>query len=168
MTNKTLLLTSWGAPQKIIHWHDAVKMKYEGTADVVSEYDVDICSPSVHWKLPAVMRLKHLPKTGKRQIKFSRQNIYIRDKYRCQYCGDDKIPVEFLTYDHVIPRCKGGKTTWENITTACRKCNSKKGDQTCKESGMYPLTKPVKPKYLPFEPNIVDIEHAPKEWLDYL
>ncbi len=168
MVFRTLLLTPWGSPQKIIPWTDAVKMKYEETADVVSEYDIDICSPSVQWKLPAVMRLKKLPKVGKRQIKFSRQNIYIRDRYRCQYCRRNDIPVEFLTYDHVIPKCKGGKTTWENIVCACKFCNSKKGDMTCEQAQMFPLNKPIKPKTLPFEPNIIDIERAPQEWLDYL
>jgi 5-methylcytosine-specific restriction endonuclease McrA len=169
MTSKVLLLNPWGQPAKIIHWHDAIKMKYEGTADVVSEYeDIDVCSPSIEWKMPAVMRLKKLPKVGKRQIKFSRQNVYIRDRYRCQYCGDDKCPVEFLSYDHVIPRSKGGKTDWTNIVTSCKSCNCRKGDKSCAEAKMFPLKKPVKPKTLPFEPNIVDIERAPKEWLDYI
>ena len=165
---KTLLLTPWGQPHKVIHWHDAVKLKYESTADVVSEYDIEIASPSVVWKAPAVMRLKHLPKVGKRQIKFSKSNVFLRDKHKCQYCGRNDIPVEDLTYDHILPRSKGGKTEWTNITTACKKCNSRKADLTCAQADMYPMNKPVKPKYLPFEPNICDVENAPKEWHEYL
>ncbi len=167
MTSKTLLLNPWGSPKSIIHWHDAVKMKYEGTADVVSEYDISIDSPSVHWKMPAVMRLKKLPRVPKRQIKFSRQNIYIRDNYKCQYCGVSKPP-EHLTYDHVIARSRGGKTDWTNVVACCVACNCKKADLTCEQSGMFPLKKPVKPKTLPFEPKIIDIECAPFEWQDYI
>ena len=165
---KTLLLTLWGTPSQIIHWHDAIDLKYKDKADVVSEYDIDVCSPTIQWKLPAVMRLHKLPKINNRQIKFSRQNLLIRDKHRCQYCGDDRVPVNFLEYEHVIPRSKGGKTNWENIVIACSRCNRRKTDKTCEEAGMFPLTKPIKPKYLPFHPSIVDIEMANLEWLPYL
>ena len=168
MIPKTLLLTPWGSPKDVIHWHDAVKLKWEDTADVVSEYDIEICSPSVTWKVPAVMRLRSLPSYGKRQIKFSKQNVFIRDRYTCQYCGKNNIPVDQLTYDHVTPRSRGGKTDWTNITTACKRCNARKADLTCAQADMYPINKPVKPKTLPFEPSIVDLERAPKEWLDYI
>src|SRR5882724_1197496 len=120
-TYSTLLLTPWGVPTKILHWHESVKMRWENTADVVAEYDVEICSPSVSWKIPAVMRLKKLPKLPKRQVKFGRHNIYARDKYSCMYCGSDKFHVSELTLDHVVPRSKGGKTTWTNCTCACKR-----------------------------------------------
>ncbi len=144
-----------------------MKLKWEDVADVVSEYETEVCSPSVRWKIPAVMRLRKLPKIGNRQIKFSRQNIYTRDHYKCQYCGQEKSP-EHLTYDHVMPRSKGGKTDWTNIVAACVTCNGKKGDKTCEQANMFPLKKPIKPKTLPFEPSIIDLERAPTEWLDYL
>lgn len=165
---KTLLLTPWGTATKILPWQDAVKMKYEETADVVSEYDIEICSPSITWKMPAVMRLRKMPPLGKRGIKFSRTNVYLRDGYRCQYCGSDSIPVKDLTYDHCIPRCQGGKTDWRNVTLSCKKCNSKKGGRTCQEANMFPINKPIKPASLPFSPTLIDIERAPEEWLPWL
>ena len=143
-------------------------MRYEETADVVSEYDQEIRSPSVTWKMPAVMRLRRMPSVGKRGIKFSRQNVYLRDHYRCQYCGSDSVPVRELTYDHVNPRCRGGKTDWTNIVTSCKTCNSVKGDKTCEQAKMFPRVKPVKPKHLPFQPTLIDIERAPPEWLDFV
>lgn len=165
---KTLLLTPWNEPHAILSWRDAVTMKYEETADVVSEYERIVCSPSTTWKVPAVMRLKKLPPVGKRGIKFSRQNVYLRDRYRCQYCGSREVPVKDLTYDHVLPRSKGGKTDWNNIVTCCKTCNSLKGDKTCAQAKMFPRKAPVKPKSLPLQPSIIDIERAPPEWLDYL
>lgn len=168
MSNKTLLLTPSYQPAKVIHWHDAVKLRWENVVDVVAEYEEDVCSPSVKWKMPAVVRLKNLPKIPKPQVKFSRHALYDRDKWFCMYCGSDRFPVSELTIDHVVPRSKGGKTTWTNCTTACKKCNSKKGDKLCEEIGMYPLIKPVKPKSAPYYKPTFDEINIPVEWEPYL
>jgi 5-methylcytosine-specific restriction endonuclease McrA len=165
---RTLLLTPWGTPTKILTWQDAIKMKWEDTADVVSEYEEIVCSPSISWKVPAVMRLRKMPRPKRTGIKFSRQNVYIRDRYTCLYCGSDSFAIRDLTYDHVKPRCRGGKTEWTNIVTSCRWCNSRKGGMTCEQANMFPIRKPVKPTSLPFQPSIVDIERAPAEWIDWL
>lgn len=167
MHNKTLLLTPWYFPIKIIRWQDAVKMVYEGTVDVVVEYDEEIASPSVTWLKPAVIRLKKMRVSRKRGVKFSRMNVYTRDNFVCQYCTK-KFPARMLTYDHVIPRAAGGKTCWENIVTACSTCNTKKADMTCDESGMFPLNPPVRPKSLPLTAPVISVENAPSEWQDFL
>ncbi len=167
MSKRVLLLTPWETPHNVLTWKDAVTMKWEGTAEVLYEYEEEVCSPSITWKLPAVMRLKELPYVKHRGVKFSRQNIFIRDNYTCQYCGKGFIPKD-LTYDHVLPRTLGGKTDWNNIVSACKICNMRKGSKTCKQFGYHPLNVPVKPKSLPFEPSIIEIEKAPKEWLKYL
>ena len=114
---RTLLLNSWYFPIKILRWEDAVKMKYEKTVDVVSEYDEEIRSPSVTWLTPAVVRLRRSIKGTKKGVKFSRVNVYTRDKYCCQYCGK-RHPPEDLSYDHVVPRASGGKTCWNNIVNS--------------------------------------------------
>lgn len=142
-------------------------MMWQDLVDVVHEYDEEVSSPSLTWKLPSVIRLKNLPFIKKRGIKFSRQNVFIRDNFTCQYCERAFVPHD-LTYDHIKPKSQGGLTTWENICACCKKCNSKKADRSCKEARMYPANKPVKPKSLPFEPSIFEIEKAPKEWLEYL
>ena len=101
MTTRTLLLTPWYIPIQVLHWQDAIKMVYEKTVDVVVEYDEDVRSPSVTWKMPAVVRLRKLKRDRTQgSVKFSRVNVYARDGYRCQYCGERFHETE-LSYDHV-------------------------------------------------------------------
>ena len=167
MHTKTLLLSPYYFPIKILRWEDAVKMRYEGTADVVAEYDDEICSPSVTWKMPAVMRLRKMPSTRKRGVKFSRLNVYQRDGYRCQYCGN-KCPIALLSYDHVVPRSSGGGTDWTNIVTACRPCNLRKANKSCDDAGMFPLNEPVRPRFLPLTAPAIDRNQVPEEWLGFV
>lgn len=162
MHTRTLLLTPWYFPIKVLRWQDAVKMKYEGTVDVVVEYDDEIRSPSVTWRVPAVVRLRKMAKTDSRGVKFSRRNVYQRDGYRCQYCGEKK-PARELSYDHVVPRAAGGRTTWDNIVSACRACNARKDDQTCDEAGMWPRRAPRRPATMPLAPPLFDRD-VPREW----
>ncbi len=97
----------------------------------------------------------------------SRFNVYARDGFRCQYCGQ-RSALRELTYDHVVPRCRGGRTVWDNIVTACRPCNNKKGRKTCDEAGMFPLREPIKPRTLPTVSPVIDVERALAEWHDFL
>lgn len=163
---RTLLLSANFFPIRVIPWERAVKMRFEETADVVAEYSEQISSPSVTWKIPAVVRERRAARV-KHAIRFSRANVYLRDGYRCQYCGG-KFEPEQLSYDHVLPRCQGGKTCWENIVTACRSCNTRKGGQECDAAGMWPLNQPVRPKYLPAARPLIDRDSAPVEWLAFL
>ena len=167
MHTHTLLLSPWYVPLRILRWQDAVKMRYEGTAEVVVEYDDEIASPSVVWKVPAVVRLRRMPARAKRGIRFSRQNVYLRDGYRCQYCGG-KFPDSKLSYDHVVPRAAGGATNWHNIVTACKACNSRKASLSCDDAGMWPLTTPHCPRALPFLAPRIDWKHAPEEWQGFV
>jgi 5-methylcytosine-specific restriction endonuclease McrA len=88
----------------------------------------------------------HLPRRG---VRFSRINILFRDRHTCQYCGR-KLARSKLNLDHIIPRSKGGMTTWENVVTSCHDCNRKKGGRTPKEAGMKLIQKPSKPASVPF------------------
>ncbi len=168
MHTKVLLLTAWYFPTKILSWQDAVKMVYEETVEVVSEYDETISSPSVTWNMPAVIRLKKSTRNHKKGVKFSRVNLYTRDKYKCQYCNKGPLPVRALSYDHVIPRASGGQTTWTNIVAACKTCNSLKDDKSCDQAGMWPRTNPYRPKTLPLTAPIIQEDDAPEEWLPFL
>lgn len=163
---KTLLLSANYFPIRVISWERAIKMRFEGTADVVAEYSDEISSPSVTWKVPAVVRERRVAKV-KHVVRFSRTNVYLRDGYRCQYCGDKFAPRE-LSYDHVVPRCQGGKTDWLNIVTSCKPCNSRKGGHECDAVGMWPLRAPVRPKVLPAALPRIDRDSAPAEWLAFL
>jgi 5-methylcytosine-specific restriction endonuclease McrA len=113
-----------------LHWQDAAKMIYENTVDVIAEYDEELRSPSTVWKMPAVVRLRRNVGDRKRGVKFSRMNVYQRDNFICQYCGK-KFRWSELTYDHLVPRSRGGRTNFLNIVTACKPCNAKKANLTC-------------------------------------
>jgi 5-methylcytosine-specific restriction endonuclease McrA len=165
-TMKTLLLTANYFPIRIISWERAIKMRFEQTADVLAEYTTEVSSPSVTWRVPAVLRERRVAKM-KQVIRFSRVNVFLRDGYRCQYCGQ-KYEARGLTYDHVVPRCQGGKTEWTNIVAACHACNSKKGGLETDEAGMFPLRQPVRPKWLPTQTASIDRSSAPTEWLAFL
>lgn len=168
MSTRTLLLSSYYLPVRVLHWQDAIKMVYEGTVRVVVEYDETVSSPSVTWKVPAVIALKRsVRKYVKGAVKFSRRNVYARDSFRCQYCGGH-FSEEELTYDHVVPKSGGGRRTWTNIVSACRACNSRKGNRSCDESGMFPLRSPLEPSVMEILSPVIDPSNAPDEWLDFL
>jgi 5-methylcytosine-specific restriction endonuclease McrA len=167
MSTRTLLLTAWYFPVRVLRWEDAVKMIYENTVDVVAEYDEDLRSPSVTWKMPAVVRLRRNVGDRKRAVKFSRMNVYQRDHFTCQYCAK-KFRWGELTYDHLVPRSRGGRTNFLNIVTACKPCNAQKGNLTCDEAGMFPITEPAQPKSLPLASPWVYGGSVPEEWEPYL
>jgi len=123
MTAQTLLLTPWMAPHQVISWQAAVTLSYLGKVDVLETYEDEIRSPNMTIRAPAVVRLKRHAYLPKRGVKFSRTNVFVRDEFRCQYCGVAKDG-EHLTYDHVVPRVQGGRTVWENIVASCRDCNA--------------------------------------------
>lgn len=164
---RCLLLTPWFFPHKIIRWEDAVTLVYLGKAESVVDYDAEIRSPSTSIKAPAVLRLKKPLRSMKRGVKFSRVNVYARDGWRCQYCGD-RFAFGELSYDHVIPRARGGRTDWDNIVTACRGCNARKADRTCDEAGMFPIKRPARPHALPMTGPRVELERCPPEWEPFL
>jgi 5-methylcytosine-specific restriction endonuclease McrA len=163
----TLLLSSWYLPHKVIDWQSALTLLYLGKADVVVAYSETVSSPSTTIKVPAVMRLKKPIRSRTKGFKFSRTNVYLRDGYRCQYCGEKKKFSE-LNYDHVMPRSRGGRTDWDNIVASCYPCNERKASRTCDEAGMWPLVAPRRPEKLPYSPPIIDVETAPDEWEGYL
>jgi 5-methylcytosine-specific restriction endonuclease McrA len=164
---RTLLLNPWMAPHKIISWERAVVLLVLDKVDVLEEYDVEIRSLTWALRTPAVVRLKKAIGGNKHAVRFSRINVYTRDGFRCQYCGERKGMRE-LNYDHVIPRVKGGKTAWENIVTSCYACNDRKGSRTPSEAGMTLLRKPFRPSSLPVTPVLsVTRSEMPQVWLPY-
>ena len=162
-----LLLNITYEPLRIINWKKAITLMLLGKVEVLEEYGREIRSVSFTIKLPSVVRLLRLVKRPKSPVKFSRQNIYARDKYRCQYCGQ-KFSSEELTYDHVVPRSRGGKTEWENIVTCCVDCNRCKGGRTPSEAGMKLIKKPEKPTWIPALRITIGFREVPQSWRDYL
>lgn len=148
MSRRTLLLTPWMAPHKIISWERAVILWFLDKVEVLEEYEDVVSSPSVSLRTPAVVRLKKAIRSVKQVVRFSRTNVFARDDFRCQYCGERKGARE-LNYDHVVPRKHGGKTVWENIVTSCYPCNDRKGSRTPEQAGMKLRKQPVRPRTLP-------------------
>lgn len=164
---QVLLLNITYEPLKIINWRRAISLLFLGKVEVIEEYDETIRSVSFAIRLPSVVRLLRMVKRPKGGIRFSRQNIYARDRYRCQYCGD-RFPTEELTYDHVIPKSRGGKTRWENIVTCCVECNRRKGGQTPSEASMKLIREPHKPDWVPAIRITVGFKRIPESWRDYI
>lgn len=145
----TLVLTQGYVPHRIVTWQKAVTLLFDDKVEVVQSYDDrPIRSPSLTIPMPAVVRLLQNVRVRQRGVKFSRSNVLARDGWQCQYCGD-KAPLKELTFDHVIPRAQGGRTFWENIVTACVRCNERKGARTPAEARMPLRKKPHRPPALP-------------------
>lgn len=166
---RTLLLNSTFEPLKIISWQRAITLLTQGKVEVIDFYDREVRGVSVTFRLPSILRLLKLVKIKRasREVRFSRANIYQRDKYSCQYCGR-RYPAEELTFDHVVPQVQGGQATWENIVTACLTCNNRKGGRTPHEARMRLIRQPAKPKWMPVVTLRFGIRNAPMSWRDYL
>ncbi|MEZ5302252.1 MAG: HNH endonuclease [Verrucomicrobiales bacterium] len=112
----------------------------------------DACSVhsiSIRLEIPRIIVLRAYDRLPKKEVKFSRQNIFQRDKFTCQYCGRG-FETKQLNLDHVIPRDKGGRTSWENVVTSCIPCNTRKANKLPAEANMFPLNRPRAPRWRPF------------------
>jgi 5-methylcytosine-specific restriction endonuclease McrA len=145
---ETLILTQGYLPHRIVDWKKAVTLLFDQKVEVVQEYEQEIRSPSIALKMPAVVRLLHGVRHHVKGVKFSRVNVLARDGFTCQYCGV-RAHARELTFDHVVPRAQGGRTTWENIATACTRCNEKKGPRTPEQAGMKLRSVPSRPRHVP-------------------
>jgi len=169
----TLVLNADYAPHSLVTWQEAIGLLVNGKARVEREYeDWQVSSPSITIKVPSVLVLiKYV--VFRQPVKFNRVNIYARDDRQCLYCGKkagkgQKLRVTDLTFDHVIPRSRGGKTNWMNIVTACGTCNLKKGNRMPREANMPLLRKPYKPKKLNHIEFTLSGRSIPEAWRDYL
>ena len=130
-------------PLSLWPWQDAIKAVFLGRVNVVSEYDRVVRSPNFEMRLPSVIALKEYISLSRRPA-FTRFNVFLRDCFVCQYCGG-RFPIPDLTFDHVVPRSRGGRTSWANVVTACGTCNLLKGDRLPVECGMWPRVRAVQP-----------------------
>jgi 5-methylcytosine-specific restriction endonuclease McrA len=108
-----------------------------------------IRSPSVALAAPEVILLTHYDRVPCHEAPFTRRNLFLRDDYTCQYCGQRRS-TDHLSVDHVLPRSRGGNTSWENCVLACVGCNARKADRTLREAGLRLLRQPVRPRWTPY------------------
>ena len=152
-------------PLSLWCWQDAVKAAFMDRVDIVAEYDEYVRSPSTRIRIPSVVVLKDYVKPQKR-VAFTRFNLFLRDKFCCQYCGAKGD----LTFDHVVPRASGGVTSWENVVAACSRCNLKKGSKSLRRAGMslrraprQPSSEELRNSGRQFPPNYLH-----DSWMDFL
>ena len=152
-------------PLSLWNWQDSIKSAYLDRVTIVNNYDRIIKSPSFSMKLPSVIALKSYIKP-KSNPNFTRFNVFLRDKFMCQYCGSNSE----LTFDHLLPRSKGGKTDWNNVVTACSSCNVQKG-------GLFYDNSEMSLQQIPYQPSTEDLHRngknfppnfLHKSWIDYL
>jgi len=163
MEGRSLLLNASFQPLQVIPWQKALQLFFSGKVEIVESSDRLIRSVSLQIKMPLVIRLiKYIPQKNRKNIvRFNRNNIFLRDGYTCQYCHE-KQHLSHLTMDHVVPVVKGGEKSWENIVTACRACNLKKGGRTPEEAQMRLKSRPKQPVWLPFMGINIDFTSAPE------
>ena len=152
-------------PLSLWPWQETIKAVCLDRVQILAEYDAVVHSQRAEFRIPSVVVLKEFVKPQKR-VAFTRFNLFLRDEFKCQYCGSKGD----LTFDHVVPRSKGGITSWENVVAACSPCNLKKGSKTLRQVGMRLMRKPVPPSAEEmqahgrrFPPN-----HLHESWMDYL
>lgn len=161
---KTLVVDISYIPRCIINTERAFVISWKGNADVLHEYDESfkIVNPEIDFKKPSVIRVKKFVNDHIHTVPLTRENVYRRDGYQCIYCGENKS--KLLTIDHIIPKSKGGENTWQNMVTACKKCNNIKSDLSVEDFGKV-IPKQYRPHYLMFIKSMFDI---PEEWKKYL
>jgi len=168
--DQTLLLNATYEPLQVVPWRRAIKMLFQEKVEVVEVYDRSVRSISLSIRMPSVIRLLHYVKVRREhaKVRFSRHNLLIRDRYRCQYCGR-QLRAAHLTYDHVIPVARGGGKNWENIVTSCVNCNRLKGNRTPEEAGLRLLKRPSAPMGFPTKIHfLLSRSRAPDCWKAYI
>ena len=152
-------------PLSLWPWQEVVKAVFLDRVDIIAEYDYVVRSPSTEFRLPSVIALRDFVRQD-RPPAFTRFNVFLRDRFTCQYCASH----DDLTFDHIVPRSKGGQTTWENVVAACSPCNLKKGNLTTAQANMYPRQAPFAPTVQQLHRNgrLFPPNYLHQSWLDYL
>lgn len=165
----TLVLDVGFQPVAVVPWTRAITLLFEGKIEIIQSHDAVVRSVTLEFKVPSVVRFLRAIRGRKRSIKFSRENVWARDRGTCQYCGD-KVTRAGFTYDHVVPRSQGGATEWTNVCVSCAGCNQRKGGRTPAQAGMALRTVPVRPKTLPnvLRFTLTWAPGMPPSWRDFL
>ncbi|MEL6535161.1 MAG: HNH endonuclease [Bacteroidota bacterium] len=146
MHRRVLILNQDFSPLSVCTVQRAFLLVYLNKADLVSEAQTPLRTVSSSFPMPSIIKLNRYVNVPYKGVVLTRQNVFRRDNFECQYCGATKD----LTLDHVIPRSRGGKSTWKNLVTACRRCNARKGNQSPEKMDMKLRTQPIRPTYVMF------------------
>ena len=158
---------SWG-PLSVWSWQDALVAVLQERVTRVIDYEVEARSATRNFLVPSVVALKRFHK--RKRVPFTRYHVFLRDRFRCQYCGQT-LGAKDLTFDHIVPRCRGGITSWSNVVTCCQRDNLSKGSRSLRESGLKLMSSPGEPT-----PHQIDEaarrnasrDNLHRTWLDFL
>lgn len=163
MKEKVLILNQDFSAIAVCTVQKAFLLVYLDKAEMVTKSDgAFLHSISAAYPVPSIIRLQHYVRVPYYGISLSRHNVLRRDNYSCQYCG----AIKNLTLDHLLPRCRGGETQWQNLVTACSRCNARKGDRTPEEAGLKLSRKPTRPSLQTFLQ--LHLNPHNKDWKIYL
>jgi 5-methylcytosine-specific restriction endonuclease McrA len=161
-----LVLNATYEPLNVVSVRRAVLLLLKEKAELVEAAEAWLRSEHMEVPVPLVIRLVYYVRIPRRfTLPVSRRTVLARDDYTCQYCGIQPGKAN-LTIDHVLPRCQGGETTWDNVTTACGPCNRRKGNRLPEEANMPLQSRPRRPRYLAL--TVLEGTSAPKEWDKYM
>lgn len=164
VNRNVLMLNQNYEPLTVCPARRALVLLFQGKAELIETADgLKVRTVNNAYALPSVVRLWDYKTVPFKRIMLSRKNILTRDDHRCQYCGTRRGP---MTIDHVIPRKQMGGDTWENLVTACVKCNNKKGDRTPERAGMLLHRRPSRPTYVNFIQRFIGV--SDRRWRPYL
>jgi 5-methylcytosine-specific restriction endonuclease McrA len=138
-----LVLNQNYEPLNVCNMRRAMGLVFHEKAEILEVYQQPLATATRSFDAPSVIRLIYMIKRPRPRVKLTRREVFIRDDYTCQYCG---IRTGDLTIDHIIPRSRGGQHTWENLVSACKPCNHRKGGKTLVESRMRLRTEPHEPR----------------------
>lgn len=161
---KCLLVDSSYMPRQIIDSVRAYVLFSKGNAEIIANHDTQfqLANPGNIIYRPSIVRVPKYIDLDITRVPYSRDNVFKRDNYTCVYCGEDEIRA--MTIDHILPQSKGGKDSFENCVTACKPCNSKKGDLLIEEWGReHP--NPKRPHYLMM---LQTLDYIPEAWMKFL
>tara|TARA_Y100000590_G_scaffold62388_1_gene66695 strand:- start:17747 stop:18301 length:555 start_codon:yes stop_codon:yes gene_type:complete len=155
-------------PLSLWSWQDTIKAVCLKRVNIISEYESEVHSPSMTMKIPSVISLKEYV-APQRYPAFTRFNVFLRDNFSCQYCCH-RFPAKYLSFDHLIPKSRGGRTAWNNVVSACTSCNFKKGNRMLEETDMQLLQFPTQPSATQLHRNGKKFpsNYLHKSWHDYL
>ncbi len=166
MDGVVLVLNQNYEPLNVTNLPRAFRLVFGEKAEVI-EYDHQVIrTPRHDYPAPSVIRLQHLIRRPRPRVRLTRREIFVRDGYTCQYCGRAGHD---LTLDHILPRHRGGGHTWDNLVTACKACNHRKGGRTPDEARLRLIRPPFEPRsdvYSLFTPYLADDRN--EAWRDYL
>jgi 5-methylcytosine-specific restriction endonuclease McrA len=163
LDNSVLVLNQNYEPLSVCSVRRALLLILRGRAEAVEQADGSVRSASQTFAVPSVVRLGRYINAPRRSVVLSKRNVLRRDRFQCQYCGRRD---GMLTVDHIVPRTKGGPSTWENMVCACTSCNNKKGEKRPEQVGLKLRSQPKRPSSVRFMREAIGSEHP--LWKPYL